>query len=92
MSDIELVIKIPEEIRLALINNIQLSPEQKSISDSYIIHAIVNGTPLPKGHGRIVDIGQYEGKIIASRKYYGVNKIVEVAELDTIIEAESEDT
>ena len=46
MSDVELVIKIPEEIRLALINNIQLSPDQKSISDSYIIHAIVNGTPL----------------------------------------------
>ena len=55
MADIELVIKIPEEIRLALTNNIQLSQDQKSISDSYISRAIINGTPLPKGHGRLVD-------------------------------------
>lgn len=48
MADIELVIKIPEEIRYALINNIQLSQEQQSISDSYIKQAIINGTPLPK--------------------------------------------
>lgn len=48
MADIELVIKIPEEIQLALINNIQLSMDQQSICDSYIKHAIVNGTPLPK--------------------------------------------
>ena len=45
MADIELVIKIPEEIRLALINNIQLSLDQQSICDSYIKHAIINGTP-----------------------------------------------
>ena len=56
MADIELVIKIPEEIRLALINNIQLSMDQQFICDSYITHAIINGTPLPKGHGRLVDI------------------------------------
>ena len=43
---IELVIKIPEEVRLALINNIQLSPDQKSISDAFINTAIINGTPL----------------------------------------------
>lgn len=59
-SDIELVIKIPEEVRLALINNIQLSPDQQSIRDSYINHAIINGTPLPKGHGKIVDIGKID--------------------------------
>ena len=51
MADIELVIKIPEEIRLALINNIQLSADQQSICDSCINHAIINGTPLSKGHG-----------------------------------------
>ncbi len=55
MADIELVVKIPEEIRLALINNIQLSVDQQSLCDSYIKHAIINGTPLPKGHGRLID-------------------------------------
>ena len=46
MADIELVIKIPEEIRLALINDIQLSMEQQFIYNSYIKQAIINGTPL----------------------------------------------
>ena len=55
MADIELVIKIPEEIRLALISNIQLSLDQQSICDSCIKQAITNGTPLPKGHGRLID-------------------------------------
>lgn len=61
MTDIELVIKIPEEIRLALINNIQLSIDQQSICDSYIKQSIINGTPLPKGHGRIIDEDQIPG-------------------------------
>ena len=55
MEEIELVIKIPNEIRLALINNIQLSLDQQSWSDSYIKHAIVTGTMIPKGHGRLID-------------------------------------
>lgn len=55
MKDIELVVKIPEEIRLALINNIQLSLDQQSICDSCIKQAIINGIPLSKGHGRILD-------------------------------------
>ena len=58
MEDTYLVIKIPEEIRLALINNIQLSMDQQSICDSYIKHAIINGTPLPKGHGRLMILSE----------------------------------
>lgn len=58
------------------------------VSKEAMMYAIKNGTPLPKGHGRIVDIGPYEGKVIASRKYCGVNKLIEVAELDTIIDAD----
>lgn len=60
MGDIELVIKIPEEIRLALINNIQLSIDQQSICDSCIKQAIINGTLLPKGHGRLIDGNEIE--------------------------------
>lgn len=64
---------------------------KRHVSEHYannIEEAIANGAPLPEGHGRIVDIGPYEGKVIASRKYCGVNKLIEVAELDTIIEAD----
>ena len=61
MEEIELVIKIPNEIRLALINNIRLSLDQQSWSDSCIKHAIVTGIMLPKGHGRIIDENEIPG-------------------------------
>ena len=63
MADIELVIKIPEEIRLALINNIPLSIDQQSMCDSYIKHAIINSTPLPKGHGDLIDCRKLQNNI-----------------------------
>ena len=50
MSDIELVIKIPENIWMAIQNE-----EYCGILDNQIYNAIKNGTPLPKGHGRILD-------------------------------------
>lgn len=59
MADIDLVIKIPEEIRLALINNIQLSIDQQSICDSYIKQAIINGTPLDKIRTKVESIERY---------------------------------
>jgi len=59
MADKELVIKIPEEIRLALINNIQLSLDQQSVCDSYIKQAIINGIPLPKDHGNLKDVDKF---------------------------------
>ena len=49
MADIELLIKIPEE-------------DWKFIKDSNgcrwsraILEGVINGTPLPKGHGRLID-------------------------------------
>ena len=60
MADIELVIKIPEEIRLALINNVQLSSDQQSICDSCIKHAIINGISLPKS---LIDADKVQEKI-----------------------------
>ena len=57
MADIELVIKIPQETYEFL---------KKYGTDGGIIEkAVVNGTPLPKGHGRLIDadelkrIGRY---------------------------------
>lgn len=58
MADIEVVIKIPEEIRLALINNVQLSIDQQSICDSCVKQALINGIPLPKGHGRLIILSE----------------------------------
>ena len=49
MADIELVIKIPEDLYKATINGLNA----KEIWDLRV--AIKNGTSLTKGHGRILD-------------------------------------
>ena len=57
MADIELVIKISEEkyinIKNAINGLIENGVERASISK--VCLAILDGTPLPKGHGRLID-------------------------------------
>lgn len=54
MADIELVVKIPEEIYQHYRKIWQ--KRRGSIPES----CIAFGTPLPKGHGKIVDIGKID--------------------------------
>lgn len=78
MSDIELVVKIPEEMYKKISNS------NPSYADDFsIYYAVKNGKPLPKGHGRLFDekdivSGNYE--VIGNRIY----------ELEPIIEAYKE--
>lgn len=51
MSDIELVIKIPEEIY----NYVQHIGSINMLDTQQIANAIFDGTPLPKGHGDLID-------------------------------------
>lgn len=85
MADVELVIKIPEEIRLVLINDIQLSIDQQSICDSCITSAIIDGHPLPKGHGNLIDLNDLMAKMVDFCVVYD-----EIMEVPTIIKAESD--
>jgi hypothetical protein len=50
----------------------------------YVEHLIQEGTPLPKGHGRLIDADAVLGEPIGN-----TYKDIDIAE--TIIEAESED-
>ena len=83
MADVELVIKIPKRVY----NYIR---KYEHIANSDVLDikdAIINGTPLPKGHGRLID----ESKI--TKCYMPVNRLdVRGIRTDapTIIEAESE--
>lgn len=52
----ELVIKIPNETYQEVVKNGFIYDEDNEV----ISHAIINGTPLPKGHGRLKD----EDKIV----------------------------
>ena len=51
MADIELVVKMPEEVYKSIINGKNYISYQE-----YVEETIKNGTPLPKGHGRIMDV------------------------------------
>lgn len=50
MTDIELIIKIPEDIYKDIIENGFIYDEDNEI----VTDVIKNGTPLPKGHSRLV--------------------------------------
>ena len=70
----EVVIKIPDEAYELLKNKPTLDNVAESI--------ITNGTPLPKGHGELIDRDKLAPKI------HGVKSIVAVLDAETIIEAD----
>ena len=93
MADIELVIKISEE-KLSIIRNHMYC----GVYDSDLYKAIENGTPLPKGHGRLIDaddirVIELEDSLYIMRHEKG-DEIDVYIDAPTIIEAnkaESED-
>ena len=91
----KIVIEIPEEIRLLLINNQEssLNLDQKSIMESCIKSAIINGIPLPKGHGRLIDAEKLEPRDISPEPWYSPMwgfELVDIEDAPTIIEADKE--
>lgn len=95
MGDIELVIKISEEeyinIKEAIIGLLEEGLNRASLSQ--VCLAILEGTPLPKGHGRIGDLDALREEV-CSLAYWGMNNyepsdfIDAIDEADTIIEAD----
>jgi len=104
MKDIELVIKIPEEVKQAFD-----CAESNDLKGCYYDHggvvgnAIKNGTPLPKGHGDLKDATDllkmtksYKSELGRLKADPFVKSGIEtvesfIKEMQTIIEAESED-
>lgn len=86
MADIELVIKIPEEY-YSCIKNIS---DHHCTADMLIIK---NGTPLTKGHGRLVDADSMKTmKNIQSANFNAVELIrLWIDNQPTIIEADKEE-
>lgn len=77
-----------------------LEPKADTMLDR-LMRAIQNGTPLPKGHGRLIDISPYEQREAFATSWMLTRKIgqivkneecIPLVELPTVIEAsESED-
>lgn len=67
MADVEIIIKIPEEAKRAF--DCAESNDLKGCYYDYsgaVGEAIKNGTPLPKGHGKIGDLDAVMNDICAS--------------------------
>ena len=88
MADIELVIKIPQKVYKAICDKNALGCD---IGD--IKNMIRNGTPLPKGHGRLIDADEIDNNIYDLTRsmdlnYGQISEVVDTA--PTIIEKDDE--
>lgn len=68
MADIDLVIKIPEELYTKYLY-IQLERGYGKGIVSQLLGAIKDGIPLPKGHGRLKDIDTFIAKVKSDRAH-----------------------
>lgn len=94
MKDIELVIKIPEEdyeMLHEMLKVLKEVPAYDLTSRAYV--AIANGTPLPKGHGVLKDMGNLPYIFDLTREnpiYSGKDIEQAIKSMTTIIEADKE--
>ena len=66
MAEIELVIKIPEDVYTRLFDNGIQDNEIATDDICEMARSLRLGTPLPKGHGRLVDISKIDEDRIES--------------------------
>lgn len=104
MSDVELIIRIPEVYFEALKKTEEIVSGQRSGKTfmSVIYERVANGTPLPKGHGRLIDadelIKQLEAlandewnKQVGSSK--GLEDVIDIVDdISPIIEADKSES
>ena len=83
----QIVIDIPEnDYELALRNDYSTIYKGVHIAD-----AIKNGTPLPKGHGRLIDADEIQFENTEFDTYSDYSRAFDaIDQADTIIEAEEE--
>jgi hypothetical protein len=89
----ELIIKINEEDYKIMKHNIVVNNPLCPLSQEEIVSKIASGIPLPKGHGRLIDVSDIEwAKYQEERNYidYEVIDWDDIVNAPTIIEAESE--
>jgi hypothetical protein len=87
MADIELVIKITKDSYKATCNGWMLPPDVENV-----VQGIKNGTPLPKGHGKLGDLDALREEVSSwgMNDYEPSDFIDAIDQVDTIIEADRE--
>lgn len=83
----QIVIDVPEETYQDILKNGFIYDEDNEV----VTHAIKNGTPLPKGHGRLVDADklkmELERGIRAGNYEEGYEKYAHINDMDDCIDA-----
>ena len=86
----QIVIDIDENVYTRLFDN----GRPMDIADGIVINRVIrNGTPLPKGHGRLIDADALIKDIRNNDGYEGYEKVEFCYELDwasTVLEADKE--
>lgn len=93
MENIELIIKISKEDFEIMKHNIVVNNPLCPLSQEEIVSKIASGIPLPKGHGKLIDVSDIEwAKHREERNYidYEVIDWDDIVNAPTIIEADKE--
>ena len=96
MANIELVIKIPDEAYKTCLKLKGELDEDNSILGICLINSVANGTPIPKGHGELIDKQSLKLSFFTLSRFYktwnlGKNKIMgEIENAPAIIGASKE--
>lgn len=93
MADIELVIRIPEELLEYFANHNCMSEDGWFSHSNRLLDAFRNGIPLPKGHGGLIDVNallekQYRIDDSATLSTRDVVNVEDIEDAQTIIEAD----
>lgn len=105
MAEIELVIKIDEEDYKIMRHNIAVNNPLCPLSQEEMVSKVAKGTPLPKGHGRLIDAEEIANEVntlkdnwnrygneYESGRYESYDYAVDTIEdAPTIIEADKEE-
>lgn len=91
MSDIELVIKIPYETYNRILERNRIH----TFDNEVVCDAIKDSTPLPKGHGRLIDVNELK-KIIKENDGFIMSgfsvRLCDIDNTPTIIEADKDES
>lgn len=91
MSDmVNVLIKLPKDIYEEIINSKQRAEVYARVEYSSLTIgiAIINGTVLPKGHGKLIDADTYRKEMLDSREFDFFKRL---DMQPTIIEADKEE-
>lgn len=79
----EIVIKIPDKLYETIIS------DEYGVHQGCIYDIIRNGTPLPKGHGRLIDADAFESRCMFDSSIKGMEDVIyALSGYEPIIEAD----